>query len=164
MELFNERGCLTDEGLQALIDGELDELGRLEVAEHLAYCDRCIERYTALLSGGGIEKPQASVVGPVMKSLWVRIMQNTAGRAAVAGIAAVLALTLWGSGGLQSIVSRKVTVPAVPSAPRENVVVRMWDACDEFVSDLFDFQFRMPEMGGGKVSWTDRTAEGGTAK
>ena len=27
MELFNENGCLTDEGLQALVNGQLDELG-----------------------------------------------------------------------------------------------------------------------------------------
>ena len=74
MELFNERGCLTDEGLHALIDGRLDELGRLEAAEHLAYCDRCIERYTALLSGDVIEKPREPIVGPVMKNLWLRIM------------------------------------------------------------------------------------------
>ena len=28
LELFREDGCLTDEGLQALRDGQLDELGR----------------------------------------------------------------------------------------------------------------------------------------
>ena len=49
MELFDKNGCLTDEGLQALQAGGLDELGRLETAEHLAYCDKCMDRYTALL-------------------------------------------------------------------------------------------------------------------
>ena len=49
LELFREDGCLTDEGLQALRDGQLDELGRLEAAEHLSYCDKCMDRYTALL-------------------------------------------------------------------------------------------------------------------
>ena len=44
LELFNDQGCLTDEGLQALIAGSLDEMGRLEAAEHLAYCDRCLKR------------------------------------------------------------------------------------------------------------------------
>ena len=39
MELFDKNGCLTDEGLQALQAGGLDELGRLETAEHLSYCD-----------------------------------------------------------------------------------------------------------------------------
>lgn len=40
MELFREDGCLSDEGLHALTAGQLDELGRLEAAEHLAYCDQ----------------------------------------------------------------------------------------------------------------------------
>ena len=47
MELFDKNGCLTDEGLQALQAGGLDELGRLETAEHLSYCDKCMDRYTA---------------------------------------------------------------------------------------------------------------------
>ena len=50
MELFDKNGCLTDEGLQALQAGGLDELGRLETAEHLSYCDKCMDRYTALLA------------------------------------------------------------------------------------------------------------------
>ena len=49
MELFDKNGCLTDEGLQALQAGGLDELGRLETAEHLSYCDKCMDRYTCLL-------------------------------------------------------------------------------------------------------------------
>ena len=50
MELFDQNGCLTEEGLHAVIGGQLDELGRLEAAEHLSYCDKCMDRYTALLS------------------------------------------------------------------------------------------------------------------
>ena len=33
MELFDKNGCLTDEGLQALQAGGLDELGRLSVPQ-----------------------------------------------------------------------------------------------------------------------------------
>lgn len=138
MELFNEKGCLTDDGLHALVEGRLDELGRLEAAEHLSYCDRCIERYTALLSGSAMETPQSSVLAPVMKSLWVSIMQNTAGRAAVAGVAAVLALTMWGSGGLSRVVSRDNRLPVQqPAAPKENVMAQVWDAYDDFINGIF---------------------------
>ena len=42
MELFDVKGCLSEEGLQALVGGQLDETQRLEAAEHLAYCDRCL--------------------------------------------------------------------------------------------------------------------------
>lgn len=73
MELFDVKGCLSEEGLQALVGGQLDETQRLEAAEHLAYCDRCMDRYTALLT------------------------------AAVATVAAVLALTMWRTGTLEQI-------------------------------------------------------------
>ena len=36
----------------------------------------------------------------VMSTIWVRLMQSTYGRAAVAGVAAVLALTMWRTGAL----------------------------------------------------------------
>ena len=95
MELFCEDGCLTDEGLLAVTKGGLDELGRLETAEHLSYCDRCMDRYTALLTADALEMPPKPLRGAVMSNIWVRLMQNTYGRVAVASVAAVLALTMW---------------------------------------------------------------------
>ena len=62
MELFDENGCLTDEGLQALTKGQLDEMGRLEAAEHLSYCDRCMDRYTALLTADVLESADLVIV------------------------------------------------------------------------------------------------------
>ena len=103
MELFDQNGCLTEEGLHAVIGGQLDELGRLEAAEHLSYCDKCMDRYTALLTADVLEEPPRSARGAVMSTIWVRLMQNTWGRAAVAAVAAVLALTLWRSGTVTQI-------------------------------------------------------------
>lgn len=84
MELFDVKGCLSEEGLQALVGGQLDETQRLEAAEHLAYCDRCMDRYTALLTDDVLEQPPRSARGAVMGTIWIRLMQNTWGRAAVA--------------------------------------------------------------------------------
>ena len=103
MELFREDGCLSDEGLHALTAGQLDELGRLEAAEHLAYCDKCTDRYTALLTADALTDPPRDVRRTVMSTIWVRLMQSTYGRAAVAGVAAVLALTMWRTGTLEQI-------------------------------------------------------------
>ena len=47
--LFDAEGHLTDGGLRALQDDRLDDLGRLEAAEHLTFCDYCLARYTALI-------------------------------------------------------------------------------------------------------------------
>ena len=110
MESFRNDGCLSDEGLHALIDGQLDELGRLEAAEHLAYCDKCTDRYTALLTADALSDPPRSVRRTVMGTIWVRLMQNTWGRAAVAAVAAVLALTMWRTGTLKQILSTGETV------------------------------------------------------
>lgn len=80
MELFREDGCMTDAGFRAMMDGQLDELGRLEAAEHLSYCDQCMDRYTALLTADALETPPRSVQGAVMGTIWARLMQNTYGR------------------------------------------------------------------------------------
>ena len=103
MELFDVKGCLSEEGLQALVGGQLDETQRLEAAEHLAYCDRCMDRYTALLTDDVLEQPPRSARGAVMGTIWVRLMQNTYGRVAVASVAAVLALSMWKAGNLGRI-------------------------------------------------------------
>lgn len=103
MELFRDDGCLTDEGLHALIENRLDELGRLETAEHLSYCDRCMDRYTALLTEDVLETPPHSMKQTVMTTIWVRMMQNTYGRIAVAAVAAVMAFGMWRSGVLRTI-------------------------------------------------------------
>ena len=76
MEWFRDDGCLTDEGLRALTAGQLDELGRLETAEHLSYCDACMDRYTALLTADALETPPRSMRGTVMSTIWVRLMQK----------------------------------------------------------------------------------------
>ena len=76
MELFDQiSGCLTDEGLQALADGQLDELSRLEAAEHLAFCDACLQMF--------------------------RVLTN---RYATAAAAVAIAFCLWGSGLFQGLV------------------------------------------------------------
>lgn len=110
MELFDQNGCLTEEGLHAVIGGQLDELGRLEAAEHLSYCDKCMDRYTALLTADVLEEPPRSARGAVMTTVFVQLMQNTWGRAAVAAVAAVLALTMWRTGTLEQILSTGETV------------------------------------------------------
>ena len=50
-ELFDIEGHLTYEAFEALAkDENLDELSRLEIAEHLSFCDNCIIRYSEYLS------------------------------------------------------------------------------------------------------------------
>ena len=123
MELFRDDGCLTDEGLRAMTAGQLDELGRLETAEHLSYCNACMDRYTALLTADVLETPPRAMRGTGMSTIWVRLMQNTVGRVAVASVAAVLALSLWKTGTLTQIThlgdAVSTVLPASQSQPAE---------------------------------------------
>lgn len=74
MELFNPGGHLTDEALRASAEGqELPELSRLEIAEHLAYCDRCLQRYTELLDQAPLLCPARSC----KESLWRQVRKRT---------------------------------------------------------------------------------------
>lgn len=105
MELFDRTsGCLTDEGLQALADGQLDELSRLEAAEHLAFCDACLDRYTALLAGPMIVQPPQNLQKPVWQRIRSQMFRVLTNRYATAAAAVAIAFCLWGSGLFQGLV------------------------------------------------------------
>lgn len=141
MERFRTDGHLTDEALAALLkDGGPDELGRLEIAEHLSFCDLCLQRYTELLSGGELLTPERSC----RRTLWARVRNRTlrlvTSRYATAAAAVTLALTmLWG--GEQPGFSR----PAPADAPSPVVEhLRSWPerwngSLSQAVSGLSDF-------------------------
>ena len=105
MELFDQSsGCLTDEGLQALADGQLDELSRLEAAEHLAFCDACLDRYTALLAGPVVIQPPQDLQKPVWQRIRAQMFRVLTNRYATAAAAVAIAFCLWGSGLFQGLV------------------------------------------------------------
>lgn len=141
MERFRADGHLTDEALAALArDEDLDDLGRLEIAEHLSFCDSCLQRYTDLLAGTDLLAPERSC----QKALWARVRTRTlrlvTSRYATAAAAVALALTvLWG--GQEIRFSR----PAPPEArPRLAERLQGWperwnDALSETLSGVTDF-------------------------
>ena len=102
MTCFRPDGHLTDAALTALVRGDcLEELDRLELAEHLAYCDQCLQRYTELLSAGPLLVPEHSCRESLRRRIWRRAAQLGISRYATAAAAVALALTLlWGSGNL----------------------------------------------------------------
>ena len=152
MEIFRHDGHLTDGALAALVAGEpLDETARLEIAEHLAYCDLCLQRYTDALAGAPLLTPERSC----RESLWRRIRARTirifTSRYATAAAAVALALTvLWGSAGM--------TLPEGFPLPEDRPTVsdglRKWneslDNAMSGVNDFFDGLSRMaPPVQGG---------------
>ena len=152
MEIFRHDGHLTDGALAALVAREpLDETARLEIAEHLAYCDLCLQRDTSALAGAPLLAPERSC----RESLWRRIRARTIQiftsryAAAVAGV--VLALTLvWGSG------YGSIRLPELPKdRPTVSDGLRKWneslDNAMSGVNEFFDGLSRMaPPVQGGK--------------
>ena len=76
MTCFRPDGHLTDAALTALVRGDcLEELDRLELAEHLAYCDQCLQRYTELLSEGPMLTPARSCRESLRRRIRQRAVQ-----------------------------------------------------------------------------------------
>ena len=140
MERFRADGHLTNEALAALVrDDSLDELGRLEIAEHLSFCDLCLQRYTDLLCGAELLTPERSC----QKTLWARVRTRTlrlvTSRYATAAAAVALALTMLGGGR-----EIQFTHPALPELRPAAAELRAWperwnDALSETLSDVTDF-------------------------
>ncbi len=103
MELFHQDGHLTDEGLDAVIAGTLDELQSLEAAEHLSFCDECLMRYTDRLTDDVLAAPEQPLAPTVMERVRRKALKVFFNRYAVAAVAACLALTLWGTGVFSAI-------------------------------------------------------------
>ena len=156
MELFDPSGHLTDRALLALVrNEELDELARLELAEHLAYCDQCLQRYTVLLADAPLLTPARSC----RESLWRRVRSRTlrllTSRYATAAAAVALALTvLWGSAAI-SLPQRR---PALPEVPQQ---LQRWPERwnDSLDGALSRFNAMFDDLGGA----ASRPVQGGNA-
>lgn len=111
-QLFREDGHLSDAGLAALRDGGLDELARLEAAEHLSFCDGCLDRYLALAEPAQISPPEDLTL-PVMRRIRQRAARLLMNRYAVVAAAVLLAFGLWGAG----IFGRIARPPEWPDQP-----------------------------------------------
>ncbi len=124
MELFHDDGHLTDAGLRALADEALDEMARLEAAEHLGFCDKCLLRYTALLSDDTLMQPEAPLAEGVLKSIRRKARRVLWSRYGTVVAAAGLALAMMGVGSLAlpglragaQAAAQAVTAPALPEA------------------------------------------------
>ena len=93
--MFDQNGHLRDQAIAALVSGEeLDALTRLELAEHLSYCDFCLQRYTDALAGNLLLTPEVSCRHTIWRKIRERTVRTLTSRYATAAAAMALALTL----------------------------------------------------------------------
>ena len=104
MEVFDKRGHLTAQALRALVlNAPLEELERLEIAEHLAFCDQCLQRYTELLTDDTLLSPSPVCRERIHQRIRRTVIRMFTSRYATAAAAVALALTLlWSGAGLGS--------------------------------------------------------------
>lgn len=101
--LFGADGHLTEPGLAALCAGTLDELGGLEAAEHLTFCDACLARYSELLGSTPLAEPVRDPVPPVQSALRRRGIRVFTNRYVTVAAAVLLAFTLWNVGAFTPV-------------------------------------------------------------
>ena len=130
----DETGCLTDGALAGLMEGSLDELQRLEVSEHLSYCDACVERYTALLTDGVLLEAPELMKQSVLAALRRRAAKVFVNRYFHMAVAASLTLVLWGSGVFNSFGEVRLVRPPEARNPEASISWRL----NSFASDVSD--------------------------
>ena len=138
-KLFDQKGHLTDDGLYALKDGTLDDLGALEAAEHLSFCDYCLLRYTQLIDAAPacLQEPMRDLIPQVQNLMRLRRFRIMTNRYVSAAAAVVLAFMLWGFASLgsnQQMAARSVQ----PREPRmsfgqwlDTTVTGFYDSLDD---------------------------------
>ena len=91
-DLFDADGHLTDDGLYALKDGTLDDLGALEAAEHLSFCDYCLLRYTELIDAAPacLQQPMPALIPQLQNLMRLRRFRIMTNRYVSAAAAVVL--------------------------------------------------------------------------
>lgn len=163
-KLFDAEGHLTDDGLYALKDGTLDDLGALEAAEHLSFCDYCLLRYTELIDAAPacLQEPMRDLIPQVQNLMRLRRFRIMTNRYVSAAAAVVLAFVLWGfasMGASQRMAARSVQ----PQEPRVTFG-QWWDTtvngfCDS-LNDTFS-NFTLAAENG--LAQLQHHEEGGTA-
>lgn len=98
--LFDDRGHLTGAGLNAMENGSLDELGSLEAAEHLSFCDACLNRYTNWLEAmpQALLSPSRDIAPQVQNLLRMRSIRVFTNKYVSIAAAVILAFVLWNFG------------------------------------------------------------------
>lgn len=145
MDVFRADGHLTDGALLALTQNEpMDELSRLETAEHLAFCDYCLQRYTDALAGTELLVPERSC----QKAVWTRVRNRAVrlitSRYATAAAAVGLALTLLWGGAPAEFAQRAAAIRAENPDHRVMEQLNDWtgqwnDALSQALAGVSDF-------------------------
>jgi len=97
-ELFDEAGHLTQYAMKSLKNDELDELSRLEISEHLSFCDKCLMEYMQWLEGEELIETPELLEKSIMNKIKQKNRKDIIQQYTQMAIAASFALIFWVSG------------------------------------------------------------------
>lgn len=145
MEYFNQDGHLTKDALQELIHGEPDELHRLEIAEHLSFCDECIDHYTGMLTEPVLVSPLEAVAPGVMKKKKEKKRRELMRQYATMAVAACFTMVLWTTGmfGISANMPERDFLKEMEkrdSSRIEKMYGTLEEKFDKIVDDLYDWK------------------------
>lgn len=139
-KLFDAEGHLTDEGLYAIKDGTLDDLGALEAAEHLSFCDYCLLRYTAMIDAAPdcMKQPIRDLIPQVQSLMRLRSFRIMTNRYVSAAAAVVLGFVMWGAVSTFGVPNPAALLPQQPAARQERFGTKFNTAVNGFYKSLDD--------------------------
>ncbi len=107
-EHFNQDGHILPDALRMLALGaDSDELTRLELAEHLSFCDRCLDAYMACLDDSLLIDPPESQAQTIIARAKQKARILFFNRYTRVAVAACLAITLWATGVFSTEFAKK---------------------------------------------------------
>lgn len=95
MDYFDKQGHLTKFAFERLIEGEKDELRRLEITEHLSFCDLCLDQYMEKMSEAELLPVPKTMEKSLFYALKIKGRKMIYNRYASMTVAASLAMALW---------------------------------------------------------------------
>ena len=136
MELFDKNGHLTNEALAALDSNALDELTRLEVSEHLSFCDRCLDRYLAGLTDAALETPAHSCREPLLQRIRRTALHLLENRIATAAAAAAIVVSLWSGGAFGALVTLPAKLTELPNTVSQSLQTQQRETKPSVFEDI----------------------------
>ena len=135
--LFDADGHLTDDGLYALKDGTLDDLGALEAAEHLSFCDYCLLRYTQLIDAAPacLQEPMRDLIPQVQNLMRLRRFRVLTNRYVSTAAAIALAFMLWRFGAFGPTAAQ-TRMTRLPEEPRTSISRMLGDTLTDLSNGM----------------------------
>lgn len=147
-EIFNNSGHLNIDALEALCDGgDFSELERLEIAEHLSFCDCCVTSYMEALEAALELSPETPLAPGIISRLRKRLTSQLFRRYAAVTAAASFAILFWNIGVFDAavqldgnqLINMMSSRASSFSETSDKVVSGLSEAVNKFVSS-FEFE------------------------